>query len=115
MKECQQFGQGIASFQLTRAKLADMEMEIDAARLLLYRSATLVDRGIPNNEESTVANLCSSETHMRAALNGMQLMGGWDYLVEHDMQRHFHASKLAEVGGRTSEILRLVTSREMTR
>ncbi|MBM3524223.1 MAG: acyl-CoA dehydrogenase, partial [Alphaproteobacteria bacterium] len=54
-KEREQFGQKIAQFQLTRAKLADMEMEIDAARLLLYRSAALVDRGIANNKESAIA------------------------------------------------------------
>lgn len=114
-KEREQFGQKIAQFQLTRAKLADMEMEIDAARLLLYRSATLVDRGIPNNKESAIANLYSSEAYVRAALNGMRLMGGWGYLMEFDMQRHFRDSKLAEIGGGTSEILRIVISREMLR
>lgn len=114
-KEREQFGQKIANFQLTRAKLADMEMEIDAARLLLYRSAWLVDRGIPSNKESAVANLYSSETYVRAALNGMRMMGGWGYLMECDMQRHFRDSKLAEIGGGTSEILRLVISREMTK
>jgi alkylation response protein AidB-like acyl-CoA dehydrogenase len=112
-KEREQFGQKIASFQLTRAKLADMDMEIDAARLLLYRSAALVDRGIPNNKQSAVANLYSSETYVRAALNGMRLMGGWGYLMEFDMQRHFRDSKLAEIGGGTSEILRIVISREL--
>ncbi len=114
-KEREQFGQKIAQFQLTRAKLADMEMEIDAARLLLYRSATLVDRGIPNNKESAIANLYSSEAYVRAALNGMRLMGGWGYLMEFDMQRHFRDSKLAENGGGTSEILRIVISRDMLR
>jgi len=114
-QEREQFGQKIASFQLTRAKLADMEMEIDAARLLLYRSALLVDKGIPNNKESAIANLASSETYVRAALNGMRLMGGWGYLMEFDMQRHFRDSKLAEIGGGTSEILRIVISREMMR
>lgn len=114
-KEREQFGQKIAQFQLTRAKLADMEMEIDAARLLLYRSAALVDRGIPNNKESAIANLYSSETYVRAALNGMRMMGGWGYLMEFDMQRHYRDSKLAEIGGGTSEILRIVISREMLR
>jgi alkylation response protein AidB-like acyl-CoA dehydrogenase len=114
-QEREQFGQKIASFQLTRAKLADMEMEIDAARLLLYRSALLVDKGIPNNKESAIANLASSETYVRAALNGMRMMGGWGYLMEFDMQRHFRDSKLAEIGGGTSEILRIVISREMMR
>jgi len=90
-------------------------MEIDAARLLLYRSALLVDKGIPNNKESAIANLASSETYVRAALNGMRLMGGWGYLMEFDMQRHFRDSKLAEIGGGTSEILRIVISREMMR
>lgn len=112
-KDREQFGQKISSFQMTRAKLADMEMEIDAARLLLYRSAALVDRGIPNNKQSAIANLYSSETYVRAALNGMRLMGGWGYLMEFDMQRHFRDSKLAEIGGGTSEILRIVISREM--
>lgn len=112
-KEREQFGQKIANFQLTRAKLADMQMEIDAARLLLYRSADLVDRGIPNNRESAIANLYSSETYVRTALSGMRMMGGWGYLMEFDMQRHYRDSKLAEIGGGTSEILRIVISREM--
>jgi alkylation response protein AidB-like acyl-CoA dehydrogenase len=112
-KEREQFGQKISQFQLTRAKLADMEMEIDAARLLLYRSAALVDRGIANNKQSAVANLYSSEAYVRAALNGMRIMGGWGYLMEFDMQRHYRDSKLAEIGGGTSEILRIVISREM--
>ncbi len=113
--EREQFGQKISSFQLTRAKLADMDMEIEAARLLLYRSASLVDRGIPNNKESAMANLYSSETYVRAAMNGMRMMGGWGYLMEYDMQRHFRDSKLAEIGGGTSEILRIIISREITR
>jgi len=113
--EREQFGQKISSFQLTRAKLADMDMEIEAARLLLYRSANLVDRGIPNNKESAMANLYSSETYVRAALNGMRMMGGWGYLMEYDMQRHFRDSKLAEIGGGTSEILRIIISREITK
>lgn len=113
--EREQFGQKISSFQLTRAKLSDMDMEIEAARLLLYRSANLVDRGIPNNKESAIANLYSSETYVRAALNGMRMMGGWGYLMEFDMQRHFRDSKLAEIGGGTSEILRIIISRELTK
>ena len=112
--EREQFGQKISSFQLTRSKLADMHMEIEAARLLLYRSANLVDRNIPNNKESAVANLYSSETYVRAALNGMRMMGGWGYLMEYDMQRHYRDAKLAEIGGGTSEILRIIISRELT-
>lgn len=115
VKEREQFGQKISQFQLTKAKLADMQMEIDAARLLLYRSAWLVDQGQDNPRESAIANLASSETYVRTALNGMRLMGGWGYLMEFDMQRHFRDSKLAEIGGGTSEILRLVIAREMLR
>jgi alkylation response protein AidB-like acyl-CoA dehydrogenase len=55
----------------------------------------------------------TSESYVRAALNGMRVMGGWGYLMEYDMQRHFRDSKLAEIGGGTSEILRLVIAREM--
>lgn len=112
-KERQQFGQPISSFQFTKGKLVDMQMEIDAARLLLYRSAWLVDQGVSNPKESAIANLWSSETYVRTALNGMRIMGGWGYLMEFDMQRHFRDSKLAEIGGGTSEILRIIASREM--
>ncbi len=114
-EERKQFGQKINSFQLTKAKLADMDMEIEAARLLLYRSADLVDRGIPNNKQSAMANLYSSEMYVRAALNGMRMMGGWGYLMEYDMQRHFRDSKLAEIGGGTSEILRIIIAKELTK
>lgn len=111
--EREQFGQKISQFQLSKAKLADMQMEIDAARMLLWRSAFLVDKGIPNPKESAMANLFSSESYVRTALNGMRLMGGWGYLMEYDMQRHFRDSKLAEIGGGTSEILRIVIAREL--
>lgn len=110
-----QFGTPIASFQFTKGKLVDMQMEIDAARLLLMRSAWMVDRGVANPRESAMANLASSETYVRAALNGMRIMGGWGYLMEFDMQRHFRDSKLAEIGGGTSEILRIIIAREMTK
>jgi alkylation response protein AidB-like acyl-CoA dehydrogenase len=113
--EREQFGQKISQFQLSKAKLADMQMEIDAARLLLWRSAFLVDKGIANPKESAMANLFSSESYVRAALNGMRLMGGWGYLMEFDMQRHFRDSKLAEIGGGTSEILRIIIARELGR
>jgi acyl-CoA dehydrogenase len=112
-KERKQFGTPIADFQFTKGKLVDMQMEIDAARLLLMRSAWLVDRGVGNPRESAMANLASSETYVRTALNGMRIMGGWGYLMEYDMQRHFRDSKLAEIGGGTSEILRIIIAREM--
>jgi alkylation response protein AidB-like acyl-CoA dehydrogenase len=114
-KERVQFGQPISSFQFTKGRLADMQMEIDAARMLLYRSAWLVDQGIDNPKESAMANLATSETYVRAALNGMRIMAGWGYLMEFDMQRHFRDSKLAEIGGGTSEILRIIIAREMLR
>lgn len=112
-KQRTQFGQPISNFQFTRGKLADMQMEIDAARMLLHRSAWLVDRGVSNPKESAMANLASSETYVRAAMNGMRIMAGWGYLMEFDMQRHFRDSKLSEIGGGTSEILRIIISREM--
>jgi len=65
--------------------------------------------------DRAVAKLASSETYVRAALNGMRLMGGWGSLMEFDTQRHFRDSTLAEIDGGTSEILRIVISREMLR
>ncbi len=107
-KERYQFGKPIGKFQMIREKLADIQLEVDAARLLTYRTAWMVGEGIPCSKESSMAKLFSSETYMRAAWKGVQIMGGYGYMMEFDMQRHFRDAKLTEIGGGTSEIQRLV-------
>ncbi len=112
-KERFQFGKPIGHFQLIKEKLANLQMELDAARLLMYRAAWMIDENIPYQKETSIAKLFSSEMYMRAASQGMQIMGGYGYTMEFDMQRHFRDAKLYEIGGGTSEIQRLIIAKGM--
>ncbi len=112
-KERTQFGSPIGHFQLIQEKLVNMQVEIDAARLLMYRAAWRIDEGLPYDKEASIAKLYGSECYMRAATQGMQIMGGYGYTMEYDMQRHFRDAKMYEIGGGTSEIQRLIIGREM--
>ena len=107
-KERRQFGQPIAAFQFTKGKVADMQVAIEAGRLLTYQAAWRVDMGLPSDRESSIAKLFATEAYMRIANQGLQLMGGYGYMMETEMQRHFRDAKLGEIGGGTSEIQRLV-------
>ncbi|HZP78554.1 MAG TPA: acyl-CoA dehydrogenase family protein [Pseudolabrys sp.] len=111
-KQRKQFGKPISEHQPIKGKLVDMDMEISAARMLLYRSAWEVDRGTNNSRSSGLARLKSAETYMQVALEGMRIMAGWGFLMEFDMQRHYRDARLAEIAP-TPEILRLVIGREI--
>ena len=112
-KEREQFGKPIGHFQLIKEKLVNMQMEIDAARLLMYRTAWRIQEGLPYAMEASTAKLFSSEAYTRAATQGMQILGGYGYTMEYDMQRHFRDAKMYEIGGGTSEIQRLIIAGEM--
>ncbi len=111
VKERRQFGQPIAAFQFTKGKVADMQVAIEAARLLTYQAAWRVDMGLPSDRESSIAKLFATGAYMRIANQGLQMMGGYGYMMETEMQRHFRDAKLGEIGGGTSEIQRLVIAR----
>lgn len=112
-KEREQFGRPIGHFQMIKEKLVNMQMEIDAARLLMYQTAWKIDEGIPYEKDASIAKLFSSKTYMRAANQGLQIMGGYGYTMEYDLQRHFRDAKMYEIGGGTSEIQRLIIAHEM--
>lgn len=112
-KERHQFGQPIGKFQMIREKLARMQMEVDATRALLYRAAWMVDQGLPTAKESAMAKLHSSNTYMSAVRDGMQIMAGYGFSMEYDMQRHYRDAKLSEFGGGTSELMHLIIAGEM--
>ncbi|MEW6776195.1 MAG: acyl-CoA dehydrogenase family protein [Bdellovibrionota bacterium] len=107
-KEREQFGKPIGSFQAIQHKLADMYMDLEASRLLTYQCAWLASRGKAGGLEGSAAKVFASEAYMRAAHQGMQIMGGYGYMMEFDMQRHFRDAKLMEIGGGTSEIHRTI-------
>ena len=112
-KERVQFGQPIARFQASAFKLADMATEIDAARWMLYRACWLCDNNRPFKKEAAMAKLYCSEVMGRVVNNAVQLHGGYGLMKEYNVERFYRDHKLLEIGEGTSEIQRLVISREI--
>ncbi|ABS26339.1 acyl-CoA dehydrogenase [Anaeromyxobacter sp. Fw109-5] len=109
-KERKAFGQVISSFQAIQFMLADMATEIDAARLLVWRAATLKDRGVRHSAESAMAKLYASEMSERVTSKAIQIHGGYGYVKEYDVERHWRDSRITEIYEGTSEIQRIVIS-----
>ncbi|HEY6008227.1 MAG TPA: acyl-CoA dehydrogenase family protein, partial [Geobacteraceae bacterium] len=107
------FGHAIADFQAIRWMLADMATELDAARLLVWRAARLKDAGRRCVKEAAMAKLYASEAAMCAALKAVQIHGGHGYTRAFPVERYLREAKLCEIGEGTSEIQRLVISREL--
>ena len=110
-KEREAFGQRIADFQAIQHKLANMSMEIDAARLLVYRAAWLKDSGQPHTEAGAKAKLFASEMARRQTAEAIQVLGGYGYTKEFPVERYYRDAKITEIYEGTSEIQRLVISR----
>ena len=111
--EREQFGRPIANFQANAFKLADMALEIEAARLLLYKACWLRDNNMPFSKEAAMAKLYSSEVMYRCANHAVQLHGGYGLMKEYDVERFYRDQKLLEIGEGTSEIQRIVISRHI--
>ena len=108
-----QFGKPIASFQLTRAKLADMATEVEAARLLTMRAAVLKDSGRTVTLESSMAKVYASEAAVRVGEEAVQIHGGYGYTTDYPVERAWRDAKLCTIGEGTSEIQRMVIAREI--
>jgi butyryl-CoA dehydrogenase len=102
------FGQPIAAHQAIQFKLADMCTEIDAARLLIWRAAASKDAGQRYTTLSSMAKVFASEVANRAAKEAVQIFGGYGYLTDFPVERHFRDAKITEIYEGTSEIQRLV-------
>jgi alkylation response protein AidB-like acyl-CoA dehydrogenase len=107
------FGNPIADFQAIRWMLADMQTEIDAARMLVYRSAAIADAGRPYTREASMAKLYASEAATRACNKAVQIHGGYGYTREFPVERYLRDAKLCEIGEGTSEIQRNIIAREL--
>jgi len=112
-KERKQFGRSIGDFQAIEHKMVNMAVEIDAARLLVHRAAWLKDQGRPYTKEASMAKLFASELSERAALDAIQIHGGYGYTKEYHVERFLRDSKLMTIGEGTSEIQRLILAREV--
>lgn len=110
-KERVQFGRSISKFQAIQFKLADMAMEIELARNMVYKAAWLKDNNKLFSKEAAYAKLFASEMGFRVCNQAIQIHGGYGYMAEYDVERHLRDIKLMEIGEGTSEIQRVVISR----
>ena len=112
-QERQQFGQPIAMFEMIAEKLANMSMEIEAARLLTYKAAALCDEGVRCSMEASHAKLFASEMAVRTCSEAVQILGGYGYMQEYGVERLLRDARMGTIGGGTSEIQRLIIAREI--
>lgn len=112
-KQREQFGRPISKFQAIQWKIVDMATEIDAARLLVYRAAYLEDKGLPFGKEASMAKLYASEVSVRAAMEAIQIHGGYGYTKEYPVERFLRDSKLYTIGEGTSEVQRMVIAKHL--
>ena len=115
--ERKQFGRAIAEFELVQAMLADMASRTRAARLLVMEAARRLDEEpeARHNRIAAEAKLLSSETGTEVALKAVQMLGGYGYIREYEVERMARDAKLMEIGAGTSEILRTIIAKEMVR
>lgn len=112
-KERKQFGKAISSFQAIQFKLADMAMEIELARNMVYKAAWLKDQGKSFAKEAAYAKLFASEMAFRTCNQAIQIHGGYGYMREYEVERYLRDAKLLEIGEGTSEIQRVVIARQL--
>ena len=112
-KQRKQFGKAISEFQAIQWKLADMATEIDAARLLTMRAAWMKDNGMKSTLESSMAKLYTSEVAVRAANEAVQIHGGYGFIKDYPAEKFYRDVKLCTIGEGTSEIQRMVISRQI--
>lgn len=113
-KERQQFGRPIASFQLVQEMLADMALEADAARMLVWRAGYLKDAGEPNTTETSVAKLYATEAAIRCANTAIQVHGGSGYVDDYPVERYLRDVRVTTLYEGTSQIQKLIIGRALT-
>lgn len=112
-KERKQFGKAIGSNQSIAHMLADMQTNVDAARMLMLRAAVKLSKGENAMREVTQAKLFGSETFAEAANQGMQILGGYSYMMEYDMQRHYRDARSTTIAAGTSQMQRNLIANTM--
>ncbi len=110
-KERKQFHKPISKFQAVQFKLADMDTEIELARLMYYKAAWLHMQGKPYTREASMAKLFASETAKRAADQAVQIHGGYGFMDEYPVSRYWRSVKINEIGEGTSEVQRILIAK----
>ena len=112
-KQRVQFGKKIGQYQMIQAILADMTIGVQTSRLMTYYAAWLKANEMPCNLAASQAKIYATETARKVTIDGMQVMGGYGYLKEFDMQRFVRDALLGPIGGGTNQIQRLIIAREL--
>jgi alkylation response protein AidB-like acyl-CoA dehydrogenase len=112
-KERIQFGKSISTFQAIQFKLADMATELDASELLLLRAAWMEDNNFDFEKESAMSKYYSSDVAMKAAIECVQIFGGYGYIKEYPAERHMRDAKICQIYEGTNEIQRVVVARKL--
>jgi len=113
-KEREQFGKPIASFQLVQEMLADMVVETDAARALVWRAGWLKDTGQPNTTETSIAKLYATEAAVRCANTAIQVHGGSGYVDDYPVERYLRDARVTTLYEGTTQIQKLIIGRAVT-
>jgi len=108
------FGRPIAAFQLVQEMIAEMVLDCEAARLLVYRAGYLKNKGVRNTRETSLAKWYASEAAVRAALNAIQIHGGYGYSDEYPVERYLRDAKVATLYEGTTQIQKLIIGRFTT-
>lgn len=107
-KERVQFGKPIASFQLVQAMIADMAMQVEAARLLVYKACWMKDQNVPYSKDSAIAKCFAADTAMKVTTDAVQVMGGYGYSKEYPVEKCMRDAKIMQIYEGTNQIQRLV-------
>lgn len=110
----EQFGKPIARLQAIGFMLADMATEIDAARLLTWRSAWMLDQGLPVNKEASMAKRFAADTAMKVTTDAVQILGGVGYMRDYPVEKWMRDAKIMQIFEGTSQVQRVVISRMLT-
>ncbi|MDA8267105.1 MAG: acyl-CoA/acyl-ACP dehydrogenase [Actinomycetota bacterium] len=111
----EQFGRPIIEHQAVAHMLADMAIDVETSRLITYSAAWKLDQGMECSLEASMAKVYGSEAGTRCANRGMQILGGYSYMVEYGMERYWRETKLYEIAGGTNQIMRNIIARELAK
>jgi alkylation response protein AidB-like acyl-CoA dehydrogenase len=114
-KQRVQFGKAIIEHQAVAHLLADMAMDVETSRLITYQAAWKLDQGLDCTLEASMAKVYGSEAGTRCANRGMQILGGYSYMVEYGMERYWRETKLYEIAGGTNQIMRNIIGQQLAK
>ena len=112
-QEREQFGKPIAKFQAVSHRLADMQMKTEISEMLVYNYAAKLDAGTATVRDAAILKLYACEAYKEVADEGLQVLGGYGYTMEYDLQRHYRESRLGVIGAGTSDIQRNIIAKTM--